>query len=101
MPYAVEVPSFGSPWAYVIAFDATDVPGSALTPEAAADAGARFAELSSAAVDARLAARLDPGQLRCYDGTAHRGVFGLPKYVRAALAAEARVITVDSPVFMY
>ena len=50
-------------------------------------------------MDARIAGRID-GELRYYDGITHRGMFSLPKYMRAALAAETRTITRDDPIFV-
>ena len=38
-------------------------------------------------------------KLRFYDGSAHRGVFGLGKFVGSSLAAEDRVITDANPIF--
>ena len=51
-------------------------------------------------LDAEIAARLK-GELRFYDGVAHRGIFGLAKPIRESLAAEKRIIAVENPVFMY
>jgi len=39
-------------------------------------------------------------KLRFYDGVAHRGVFGLGKHIREGIAAEERVITKATPVYM-
>jgi hypothetical protein len=37
------------------------------------------------------------GKLGWYDGLTHRAMFSLPKPIRAALAAETRVVTMDTP----
>ncbi len=103
------MPSFGSPWAYCLAFDEPAAPPGAAPVAPATDEtmtrkqrwATKWCEQSAAEIDARLSQRVSPGALRCYDGAAHRGMFGLPKYVRAAMAAENRVITIESPVFMY
>ena len=36
-------------------------------------------------------------KLGWYDGLTHRSMFAVPKPVRAALAAETRVVTMDTP----
>lgn len=52
-------------------------------------------------MDARLSARVPTDRLKHYDGIAHRGMFSLPKYLRAACAAEERVITKATPVYTH
>ena len=82
--YACEafVPSFGSTWGFSLG---------SLGPDPAA--------LGEAEVDAKITQRID-GELRYYDGITHRGMFSLPKYMRAVLAAETRTITRDDPLFV-
>ena len=82
--YACEafVPSFGSTWGFALG---------SLGPDPAA--------LGAGEVDAKIARRID-GELRYYDGITHRGMFSLPKYMRAVLAAETRTITRDDPLFV-
>ena len=82
--YACEafVPSFGSTWGFSLG---------SLGPDPAA--------LGEAEVDAKITQRID-GELRYYDGITHRGMFSLPKYMRAVLAAETRTITRDAPLFV-
>jgi spermidine synthase len=55
--------------------------------------------LTSAQVDKRIAARVTY-PLRYYDGLTHQGMFSLPKYLRDAIAAEKRVITKKTPIFI-
>lgn len=76
------VPSFGSTWGFVIG---------SLGPDPAA--------LSPEEVDRRIAQRVT-AELRYYDGLAHRGMFSLPKFLRAAVTQETRVITRASPLFV-
>ena len=55
-------------------------------------------DLTRADIDRRLAAR-GVDKLRFYDGLAHRGVFGLPKWLRENIEAEKRIITEADPIF--
>ena len=43
---------------------------------------------------------LNGDKLKWYDSIAHSRMFALPKQVRALLAKEERVMTVESPLFM-
>lgn len=45
LPYFAEVPSFGSNWGFVLAFDASNTPGSSLTAEEAKAAGHSFVNM--------------------------------------------------------
>lgn len=82
VPYQATVPSFGGPWAFVLACKTTD-------PRM----------LSVEEIDRRIEDRV-AASLRFYDGITHRGLFFVPKYLRDAVAAETHVITEDSPVFI-
>jgi spermidine synthase len=55
--------------------------------------------LDAAEIDRRIAERVS-GDLRSYDGIAHRGMFAVPKFLREAVAAETRVITREEPLFV-
>ena len=122
VPYASDVPSFGSNWAFNVAFPADCEAGKAVSKaleEAGAPAGGVGAEarasvnqVSSAAmkvhsdfeaVDAKLGGMIKGGidSLRFLDGVALSGILGLPKGVRKVLQEETRVMTKESPVFMY
>mmetsp|Transcript_25027 Transcript_25027/g.39578 ORF Transcript_25027/g.39578 Transcript_25027/m.39578 type:complete len:355 (-) Transcript_25027:1269-2333(-) len=89
-PYTVDIPSFGCQWAFNVAFNRV--------PEARSAAEVLY---MGQKIDDALTARCTGGELRFYDGTAHAGIFGLPKYLRKYLEDDTRVITVDNPVFMY
>jgi len=82
-PYQADVPSFGGPWGFCLA-------SSGLSP----------LPLSAAEIDARIAAR-SLGHLRFYDGQTHQAMFNLPKHIRGALADASRLITDDTPLYMY
>lgn len=79
----VPMQSFGEPWGFVLASSRQDQ--RLLTP---------------AEVDRRIGERRITG-LRSYDGEAHQGMFSLPRYLREAIAAEDRIITVDKPLFVF
>ena len=82
LAYETFVPSFGSTWGFTVG---------SLGPDPAA--------LSPEEVDRRLAERVGH-ELRHYDGVTHRAMFSLPKYLRAAVAEESRVITRATPLFV-
>ncbi len=82
-PYRIFMPSFGTTWGFI----AGTMAGSP-----------RLTEMDPGEIDRRLKRRVG-GDLRYYDGAAHPGMFGLPKYIRAAIAAEQRLITRDNPLF--
>lgn len=88
IPFTTDIPSFGTNWAFNLAFEGTD--------KDAVD----LVERSSSQTNDLIAERIS-GKLKFYDGVSHRGLFGVSKPVRDGLASEKRVITVDDPVFMY
>jgi spermidine synthase len=82
-PYRVYVPSFGTMWGFIVG---------------GVDGAPELAGSDPAEIDARIAARLS-SELAYYDGIAHQGLFGLPKYIRKVLVDEQRVITNANPIF--
>ncbi|MBM3939534.1 MAG: polyamine aminopropyltransferase [SAR202 cluster bacterium] len=82
-PYRVYMPAFVSTWGFQAA-------GMADSPD--------LGKISAEEIDRRIAERL-ASPLRYYDGIAHHGLLGLPKYVRDGMKAETRVITRDNPIF--
>jgi spermidine synthase len=99
VPYTADVPSFGCNWAFNMAFN-----DDAAVAQAAAAAGVPpqsfILTQAVAEVDATIEARIT-GDLRFMDGVAMKGILGVPKSARKALAEETRVMTVADPVFMY
>ena len=81
--YHAHIPSFGMTWGF-IACGSSDAP----------NVGA----MSELKVDTRVSERI-ASSLRFYDGSAHQGMFGLPKFVREAVATETRIITRDNPIY--
>ena len=83
VPYLVYVPSFGTAWG----FTAGGLDGAPL-----------LAGLGADEIDGRIGSRLASG-LSYYDGVAHQGLLGLPKYIREAMGSEQRVITKAAPLY--
>jgi len=79
MPYVCTVPGFGSKWGFTLA-----------SPN-------RFPPLTREQVDNSLAQRLNPDELRYYDGITHTRLFALPKYIRKFIAEETLMFTDDNP----
>ena len=79
----VFVPSFATAWGFVAG---------------ALDDSPDVTDMAPDEIDRRIARRLT-SELAYYDGTAHRGLFALPKYVREALTRETRVSTDARPVY--
>ena len=78
-PYHTMIPSFSFDWGFNLA-----------------SLGPSPLEMAANVVDNRLEER-GCKSLRSYDGTAHSGLFTLPKHVREALGRETRIITEDDP----
>ena len=81
--YEIFVPSFGSTWGFVTASEKID-------PSTKTVANINSA-LKTLSVDG----------LKMYDGISHKSMFQLPKYTRAHLNTETRVITNSNPIFTY
>ena len=81
--YTVNMPCFGGHWGFCI-------DSSTLNPTL----------LSADEIDNRIAARSLP-DLKFYDGITHQGMFSLPKYLRAALSNQQRLITDKQPLYLY
>jgi len=94
-PYSVEIPSFGGGWGFNVGFQKDD---------GEREANTDLVNWDPEWVDENLVKRM-PGiektPLFFYDGTSHRHVFNIPKYLRNALEKEDRVMTEANPVFMY
>ena len=82
-PYRVYVPSFGTMWGFIAA-GLPDAP--------------HVGEMPASEIDSRIASRLT-STLSYYDGVAHQGLFGLPKYIRSTIDRETRLITDDNPLY--
>ena len=81
--YQADIPSFGGPWGFCVASMTLNT--AALTPEE---------------VNKRIKSR-SLNKLKFYDGLTHQGMFTLPKHMRKAIARGGRMITDDSPLYLY
>ena len=80
--YEAFIPSFGSTWGFVIG---------SLGPDPMS--------MTVDKIDERVASRVE-SELRFYDGVTQQGMFGVPKFLRQAVAQEKRVITEADPLFV-
>jgi spermidine synthase len=81
--YQADIPSFGGPWGFCVASMTLDT--AAITP---------------AEVNKRIKAR-SLTNLKFYDGLTHQVMFTLPKHMRKAVAHGGRLITDDTPLYLY
>jgi len=101
-PYFASVPSFGSNWAWNVAWKAKDQAAGGQSSEVGEEALKMGRLHSDDDLDAILEKTLgERGPLTFYDAESHRGIFGVPKPIRQAIQAETRIMRIDSPVFMY
>ena len=96
VPFTSFVPSFVMPWGFNMAFRAPE----GMEGKAAEKAVRGRTEDE---VDALIEARLKGGAatLQHLDGETWQNMMNLPRQTREGLAAEKRIITKDTPVFMY
>ena len=114
--YAVDIPSFGSNWAFNIAMGVERITASPDSEDVATDASGTSTVATDIQLDLRyqMTARsisdidttvnnrcVDGTVLKYYDGVTHMGVFGLPKEIRDSLKSETRIMTLENPVFMH
>lgn len=83
-PYTSHIQSFGETWGFTIASTGPDP-----------------TNLTSQSVDSCLEKRNAAQALRFYDGVTHNSLFGLPIYLRRAMAEETRLITSEHPLFVF
>jgi spermidine synthase len=80
--YHTFVPSFGSTWGFVTGSDVVDP-----------------SLVSIDFIDTYLS-KNNISDLKMYDGETHKSLFYLPKYLRASLVSEKRIITENNPLFL-
>ena len=81
--YQADIPSFGGPWGFCVASSSAD------------PANTTSEEINNIIQQREL------DTLKFYDGITHCYMFSLAKHLRNALAKPARLITDDSPLYMY
>ncbi len=81
-PYTASIPSFYSPWGFVLASKKEDP-----------------LNISEDYINKRLSEIA--GSLKFYDYETHAGIFSLPKYLREEIKGEKRIITNSSPISFY
>ena len=105
VPYTADIPSFGSNWAFNLAFNkdaqvVVDAAGAGAGAGGPEDMANVLVDRPCKVLDDAISSRLTK-PLRFLDGRAFKGIFGVPKTVRAVLEAETRVMTAANPIFMY
>lgn len=109
VPYSVNIPSFGSDWGFVMAFNGPAGSGN-LTSDEKNDLVSAWTEMSKATIDSLIERRLTKNEgdedgsddlLKFYDGVVHRRMFALTKPLRKSLKLDKRIMTKDNPIFMY
>ncbi len=113
LPYSSNIPSFGSDWGFVMAYNCSN-------PKQSMD---EFVNIKAEVIDDIVSsditditditdvdgikssingdAKKGEDVLRFYDGETHRGLFSLPKPVRFRFKKDKRIMTRDNPVFMF
>ena len=104
VPYTTNIPSFGSDWGFVLAYDTRKNPEQAVLDTMSRPVYEIDEMVSSRIGDLHDIMNSDKDGheiLRHYDGTTHHRMFFLTKSLRALLKNEKRLITRDNPIFMY
>jgi thermospermine synthase len=107
LPYTVNIPSFGSDWGYVMAYNSSKDQASAI--EEFTDISTRklndmitecITEIDD--VDSKTQnCKKGCDVLKYYDGLTHRRMFALPKPLREKMIMDKRIMTKENPVFMF
>jgi len=105
VPFTADVPSFGFNWGWNLAFNNNAAVADKAKEKGCSKASDYFTETTVKEIDDAIAERItlsnDESSLRFMDGISYRGVMGVPKPVRKALAEEERFISKDNHVYMY
>jgi len=102
LPYSVNIPSFGSDWGFVIAFNSSKSSDievedySLLSHHEIDDMISKYITYKESDGDIS-----QPDSLKYYDGICHRRMFSLAKSLRMAMKKDTRIMTKDNPVFMF
>jgi len=117
VPYSTYIPSFGSPWGFVMAFGCSpsgsttnlSSPSSAITNVTRMEPDLIDKIVSQNIMDINDDLKNDKNSddrngseiLRFYDGISHLAMFSLTKPIRQAIEKDSRIMTKDNPIFMY
>jgi len=89
VPFSAHIPSFFDHWGWNLAYNRHESLKDGLP------------DRDVKTINDLIKERLKTGAtLRFYDGTQHRALFNVPKYIREAIAKEERIMTQSNPVFM-
>ncbi|KAL7578412.1 hypothetical protein ACA910_012809 [Epithemia clementina (nom. ined.)] len=93
MPYKVNIPSFGTDWGFVMAFNSDDPAGSSNS----------WRLPSVQMIDNLLDQQLSEGSasLQHYDGITHCHLFAVTKSFRKYLETDKRIMTKENPIYMF
>lgn len=107
IPYSVNIPSFGSDWGFIMAFDTSKDSTLAMSEyinidqqkidEMVDSCITEIDDIDSKSSDCRRGSDV----LRFYDGLSHRRMLALPKPLRVNMKKDTRIMTKDNPVFMF
>lgn len=111
VPYSANIPSFGSDWGFIMAFN---VNVSGREPDSR-KAVQEWCDTPADIIDTLISNRIGlldgetgdkkgengSDSLKWYDGTTHRRMFALSKPLRHSLAQDKRVMTKENPIFMF
>lgn len=93
--YSVDIPSFGSNWAFNLAYGPKQ--HSSVEDESVLN----FISGDHEIIDQRISERFGENILRFYDGETHKHIFSLPRAIREGLSGDTRIMTIDDPIFMF
>ena len=97
VPYSTNIPSFGSNWGFILAFQ------NGSKSEAAAKLEDNWKVPERDLIDILIEKQITGGSdaLKFYDGMTHLSLFALSKPLRNYMAKDNRIMTKDNPIFMY
>jgi spermidine synthase len=100
VPYSANIPSFGSDWGFVMAFQN---PGRNGSNAGAVDLEEDWKVPPKGSMDGLIEKQIigGPDALSFYDGITHLSMFALSKPLRKFMKKEDRIMTRDNPIFMY
>jgi len=96
IPYSCNIPSYGSDWGFIMAFQCGDNgQGKAFKTAWKIPEPGKIDELLNQQIEGGVDA------LRYYDGTTHLQLFALTKPLRNYMARDSRIMTKENPIYMF